>query len=114
MAKACCVQGTSVTDLDDRVKDLERKMAEDMQALWPLRVRRWRLPTLGSTTGAVRSCRDLAAAPRRKWMCMASSQPPGPRSTSLPSRLRCWGGTKRCAAQAARQSAQLTAPAPSD
>lgn len=33
------LQGTSVTELDERVKALDRKLAEELQALWPLRVR---------------------------------------------------------------------------
>lgn len=28
-----------MTDLDDRVKGLERRLGEELQALWPLRVR---------------------------------------------------------------------------
>ena len=61
------VQGTSVTDLDDRLKALDRKVADELQALWPLRV------SAAAAAAAARAacaasralCRPAFAAPAR-------------------------------------------------
>lgn len=38
------LQGTSVTDLDERLKALDKRVADELQALWPLRVSGGRRP----------------------------------------------------------------------